>query len=196
MQLQEHQKELSALIMLQEFYKNQNSESLRLLEQDSPYYPFLRPYVAEYIDEWADENYETNLKYKENLIYKSLQGKLFRSKSEVIIANALYVNKIPYRYECLLKLPEGAYFPDFTIKHPKTEKIYYWEHFGMMDNQEYCEKTFRKLKIYADNNIFPTINLITTYETRQVPLDSEKVQRIIDEYFQESPQISFLIPQK
>lgn len=41
-----------------------------------------------------------------------------------------YEHNEAFRYECLLKLGDSAYYPDFTIKHPKTGKTYYWEHFG------------------------------------------------------------------
>ena len=59
-----------------------------------------------------------------------------RSKSEAMIAMSLYVQKIPYRYECELKLGSITLFPDFTIRHPETGEIFYWEHFGMMDKPD------------------------------------------------------------
>ena len=47
-----------------------------------------------------------------------------RSKSEAMIAMSLYVQKIPYRYECELKLGSITLFPDFTIRHLKPEKYF------------------------------------------------------------------------
>lgn len=182
-QLQEYQEELSVLTEFIKFYEKRSPETQRMLRAESPYYPYLRKYFEDASDEWVKEEFETNKQYSETKIYKSMRGEFLRSKSEVIIANALYTKQIPYRYECLINLDECQYFPDFTIKHPQTGKIYYWEHFGMMDDKTYCEKCFNKLKVYGNNSILPGINLITTFETRQEPLDSGKVMWLIDEYF-------------
>lgn len=76
-----------------------------------------------------------------------------------------------------------CFYPDFTIRHPQTGKIIYWEHFGMMDNPSYCTKTFNKLNAYASQGIIPTINLITTYETQSYPINSASIQQIVYEYF-------------
>ena len=70
-----------------------------------------------------------------------------RSKSEAMIAMNLYVQKIPYRYECELKLGSITLFPDFTIRHPETGEIFYWEHFGMMDKSEYVKNASDKISM-------------------------------------------------
>ena len=93
------------------------------------------------------------------------------------------MNKIPFRYECSLTLNETTLFPDFTIKHPKTEKIYYWEHFGLMDNPSYVQNTYSKLHLYTSNGIIPNIHLITTYETKDYPIDVDTISKIIAHYF-------------
>lgn len=155
---------------------NDNSEQGRLLKE----------YFLDYNEEswqWLDEKCEYSTNYPEHLIHSTLKGHMVRSKSEVIIANALYLNKVPYRYECGLYLDGVQYFPDFTLFHAAKNKKIYWEHFGMMDIPHYCEKTYRKLKIYGDHAILPSINLITTFETLDHPIDSGKIQHLIDEYF-------------
>ena len=76
---------------------------------------------------------------------------------------------IPYRYECALELDEFITYPDFTIMHPITVKLFYWEHFGLMDDPHYCQKHFLKLQNYISHGIIPSINLITTYETKSPP---------------------------
>jgi len=60
-----------------------------------------------------------------------------RYKSEVFIDMALFTNNIPFRYECALELGHSTLYPDFTIRHPKTGEICYWEHFGLMDDPSY-----------------------------------------------------------
>ena len=72
---------------------------------------------------------------------------------------------------------------DFTIRHPKSGRFFYWEHFGLMTSPSYSQNVFQKLNTYCQNNIIPTINLITTYETREYPLTSQTIENIIQEYF-------------
>lgn len=96
---------------------------------------------------------------------------------------ALYVNKIPFRYECALQLGDTIIYPDFTIKHPVTEKLYYWEHFGMMDNPKYAKNAGEKIQLYISRGMIPSINLITTYETLDNPLSYHEVEKIVSDYF-------------
>ena len=159
-----------------------------LLAESSPYYPLLQGYFAKdklpvSMQKWCAESYETNSSHPENLIHTTLAGHKVRSKSEVIIANLLYTNHIPYRYEAALALNELTVYPDFTILHPTTQQFFYWEHFGMMDKNNYCDAACNKLKSYCYNGIFPSMQLITTYETGKVPIRSEQVQQIITQYF-------------
>ena len=133
---------------------------------------------------WMEEKYEGGAGYPENLIHKGSQGKYLRSKSEVIIDMMLYKYGIPFRYEDKLLLDNGIYiYPDFTVRHPITGKRIYWEHFGMMDDREYRNGACKKIRLYCDNGIIPSINLITTFETADHPLDVERVEKIIKEFF-------------
>lgn len=157
----------------------------QLLQEDSPYLDLLKENVlmvpAE-VRDWMNAEYPRNTMYPENLVHKTLAGHMVRSKSEALISNALFLKKIPYRYECMLELGNIQLFPDFTILHPETGKIIYWEHFGIMDDPAYCDKAFHKLKTYSSYGIIPSINLTLTFETRQHPIDLESINKIIDEY--------------
>jgi hypothetical protein len=42
---------------------------------------------------------------------------------------------------------------NFTIRHPHTGKIFYWEHFGKMDNESYAKNTIAKLSFYVNHEI-------------------------------------------
>ena len=54
-----------------------------------------------------------------------------RSESEVIIANILAKEEIPYVYEEPLYAPDGTMHPpNFTVKF--RGENYYWEHVGML----------------------------------------------------------------
>lgn len=130
-----------------------------------------------------NSSYQKNPNYPEQLIHKSISGNLVRSKSEAFIDMVLHINKIPFRYECALQLGEITIFPDFTIRHPVTGETYYWEHFGLMDQASYIQKTFSKLELYASHGIIPSVNLLTTYETKENPLSMDMIEKIVHHYF-------------
>lgn len=111
------------------------------------------------------------------------KGERVRSKSEVIIADNMRAENIPYRYECPLFLKGwGTVYPDFTALNIHERKEIYYEHFGMMDNPEYVEKVVRKISIYEDNGIYIGDRLIVTWETQKNPLDPRKVRALIRKY--------------
>lgn len=106
--------------------------------------------------------------------YATLTGSFVRSKSEVIIANALYTNKIPFSYEKPLLLPntDRPIYPDFTISSPRQGKTIYWEHLGLADNEKYMEKWHLKKRWYTAAGISPCAgNLIITQESHNAPFD-------------------------
>lgn len=158
----------------------------QLLVKPSEYQELLKPYfspVAKELSEWSNAPYEKNPNYAEHLIHICASGNIVRSKSEAMIDSALYIHQIPFRYECVLTLGDTTIYPDFTIRHPKTGDIYYWEHFGMIDNPNYSKNAFTKMQLYANHGIFPSIQLITTFETKQNPLSTEIINKIIENYF-------------
>ena len=157
-----------------------------LIAPGSEYRELLAPYFSiesEEFSNWMHMPYEQNPNYPEHLIIPTSSGHLVRSKSEALIATALYVKKIPFRYECRLKLGVHTLYPDFTIRHPHTGKYYYWEHFGLMDHDGYAKNACGKIQLYVSQHIVPTIQLITTYETKEHPLTMEVVEKLIEYYF-------------
>lgn len=157
-----------------------------LLEESSCYKELLAKHFSqqdEEIRQWLDDDYPHNTRNPETCIHKCIPNLYVRSKSEVIIANSLFLNKIPYRYECELLLGDISIYPDFTILHPQTHQLFYWEHFGLMDKRPYRQSVANKLITYGDYGIYPSVNLITTYETASHPINSEKIEKLIQEYF-------------
>ena len=57
------------------------------------------------------------------------------------------------------------------------------EHFGMMDQPSYAARTFSKLQLYTSFQIIPSIQLITTYETQEHPLNTETAEALVRQYF-------------
>lgn len=119
--------------------------------------------------------------YEERLIHKTAKGEMVRSKSEVIIANALYYNDIPYTYEPDLLVEGRLKKPDFEIKDEDTGITWYWEHCGMMNDPKYKKRWQDKKELYKKNGIEEGKNLIVT-EDLDGSIDSDEIQKIIDEY--------------
>lgn len=133
--------------------------------------------------EWANESYICNTSFPEHSIQKLPNGRRVRSKSEVMIATILDKYHIPYRVECKLEVGNKVYFPDFTIRHPQTGEIYYFEHLGLIEKPGYFENNVEKLWNYISHGIIPTVNLILTFETLEHPLTMERIEWLVKEYF-------------
>lgn len=115
-------------------------------------------------------------------------GERVRSKSEVIIADSLFRNNIPYRYEFPLHLncsTKNSRFgkitvhPDFLCLNIRTRKEFYWEHFGLMNSPDYSNNTASKLRLYTENGIFIGRNLLITMETQTEPISSDVIDTLI-----------------
>lgn len=161
-------------------------KSAQLLTEPSEYQKLLAPYftpLSQELADWMNSPYEKNTNHSDNLIFNCTSNTCLRSKSEVVIDMILHSHNIPHRYECALHLGQTIIYPDFTIRHPQTGAFYYWEHFGLMDNPDYIENTASKIKLYADHGIIPGIRLITTYETKNYPLNPEIVEKYIEYHF-------------
>lgn len=183
----EYKQELSMLNEYISKLETVHQKSQNLLNNPL-YMELLEPFwksEKENYQEWMLAKYERNKKYPEKLVHGTKSGNMVRSKSEAIIADTLFAYNIPFRYECELHLGELTLYPDFTILDPNTGEIIYWEHFGLMDVESYASNCFSKLNIYAQNGMFPNINLITTYETEKIPLTSVVVENIMKGFWGE-----------
>ena len=149
------------------------------------YAPFARPEDKE--NSLVDIFYYSEHFYSDKLIqlmiHKTVRGELVRSKSEVIIANALHYNGLDYEYEPELRLEDKVKRPDFKVEDYDTGVVWYWEHCGMMTDPQYKKRWEDKKKFYEKNGIVEGKNLIVTYDDEKGGLDSDLIQRIIEERF-------------
>jgi ATP-dependent DNA helicase RecQ len=103
--------------------------------------------------------------------HKTLSGDLVRSKSEVIIANILYENDIPFEYEKTLWGPDGTpRSPDFTIN--LGGETYYWEHLGMLSIPSY-RRDWEAKKAWYDR-YYPG-QIITTRESSTLSQETKDI---------------------
>lgn len=139
----------------------------------------------EQIIQWKRNPFTQAMK-TENHIFETMSKDLVRSKSEVLIADRLFVAGIPFRYEQSLRLKTKhnvyQFYPDFTILNKRTGVVFYWEHLGMVGDRSYCIENLQKLDIYAQFNIIQGKNLIISYECDGKPLSTTFVNRMIKEF--------------
>ena len=142
--------------------------------------PILQPDEA-YIDHWLNSPFEQKTNDKDHG-FKSRKGDLVMSKSELIIADRLYSLGIPYRYEAALKVGSVTLHPDFTILDLRRRREVYLEHLGMMDDPGYIASNLPRLNLYQKNNILLGDRLFITYETKELPLDIDVLDKVISRF--------------
>ncbi len=128
------------------------------------------------LTEWANAEYEHNEDHPENLKYLTKGGLNVRSKSEMMIANELIDQRIPFRYEPRMWPNGKRHHPDFLIIHPVTGKVYIWEHNGMMDVPRYINKAAACLEDYSMEGFLLDDDLIFTSESDSFPLTTDQVE--------------------
>ena len=124
--------------------------------------------------------------YEEGLIHRTSKDEMVRSKSEVIIANALAHRGIPYGYEQPLTINGVTKYPDFTIEDAESGKNFYWEHCGMLHVPSYFQRWKEKVAWYRANGILPHGErddgrgiLIETRDSPQGGISSPEIEEVI-----------------
>lgn len=138
-----------------------------------------------YAEKWQKAEYQ-NRWMKSNFSIETPRGERVRSKSEWMIASMLAEAGVPYRYEEIIALNPyvGVFlYPDFTVMNKRTRKIYYWEHFGRMDDPEYINNSYiPKINDYYNFEFMPGEKLLMTFESGKRPFDTTQVKRIIEHF--------------
>ncbi|MBQ6602420.1 MAG: hypothetical protein IJH99_03355 [Eubacterium sp.] len=135
-----------------------------------------------YAQKWEAQKYEAKPFSEDSPEHFTQKGERVRSKSEVMIANALYHAGIPYHYECPLFLEGTLLHPDFTILRVRDRKTFYWEHLGMIDDTAYRNDAFSRIRMYERNGLFPGDRLLLTAESYRQPLNLAVVNAWIDRF--------------
>ncbi|MBR4947814.1 MAG: hypothetical protein IKZ29_04575 [Clostridiales bacterium] len=137
----------------------------------------------EYIEQWMNEPYERLGFKKDDQEFYTAKGERVRSKSEILIADALLRNNIPYRLEFPVydgKIIIGA--PDFKCLNVRLRKDYYWEHLGKLGDEDYSNRNVKKLAQYTLADDFDETRLILTFETDKHPLNTKVIEAKIRRY--------------
>lgn len=149
---------------------------------------------GEYANQWEQRCLKSKLEIGNDRFYSyypvdenngflTEKGEMVRSKSEKIIADKLFKLGIPYIYEMPVVIDRNVVLhPDFTVLNKRTRREYYWEHFGLMDKEEYSEQVVRKINTYEDCDIYQGKNLLVTYESSAYPLNIRRLGRMLEEF--------------
>lgn len=92
---------------------------------------------------------------EKNLIHRASDGKMLRSKSELLIYQRMLDKGLIPMYEKPLILKEVEKLPDFTLENDDSGVNYYWEHCGMLHDKGYKERWDQKYQWYIENDILP-----------------------------------------
>lgn len=129
--------------------------------------------------EYSVREEKLSVPYVEGLIHKTLSGDIVRSKSEVIIADALYNEKIKFEYEKLKEENGHRCIPDFTFETASGDTII-WEHLGMLDNPSYKRSWEKKLEFYNSIGFIEGENLFTTRDHDGGSIDSNEIHDVVE----------------
>ncbi len=126
--------------------------------------------------------------FEEHLIHRTSRGEMVRSKSEVIIANALAGKGLDYAYERPLTIAGVTKYPDFTIEDMEAGTTFYWEHCGMLHVPSYRRRWEEKLAWYKSHGILPLEEgdgrdgaLIVTRDEANGSIDSARISKLVSD---------------
>lgn len=113
---------------------------------------------------------------------------MVRSKSEVIIANALAAMGLDYAYERPLMLDGVTKYPDFTVEDMESGETFYREHCGMLHVPSYRRRWEEKLEWYRRHGIRAREDgggaagtLIVTRDEANGSIDSKRIAKVIND---------------
>lgn len=108
------------------------------------------------------------------------RGEQVRSKSEKILADLFNRYNIPYVYEPMIKLKNRhRVYPDFALLNKETRQTIYWEHLGLIDQEEYAIKNMEKLHEYEESGLTLGENLLISMESTKKGFNTKIVENQI-----------------
>lgn len=175
---------LKHLNALNEVYEDDIVEKVytELPEEKQILFSPIEPTREQVVNAWLAKPYFSNTFPKSDFIITTLNGEQVRSKSEKILADYFYSKGLKYKYECQLILNRTTIYPDFTFLHPITKKEIYWEHFGMMDLEEYSKSAYDRINLYEKNGILLGDRLIVSFESESQNFDYSLLDAKINMY--------------
>ena len=146
----------------------------------------VKPYVLtdeQFVQCWEAEPYEKKSFEPDTPEIYTERGERVRSKSEKMIADKLLIMGVPYRYEYPYHIRGlGRVYADFTILNVRERRTVIYEHFGRMDDPDYCRNTLRKIDQYEKNGYYLGHDFLCTFESAGHILDMGHFEQLIREH--------------
>lgn len=181
--------ELLKLNALQNYYEMPKVEDA--LEQCLPE---KRMYIApavvsdeDFRQAWLAQNYEKKQPIGNDHPFPTEKGDKVCSKTEELEADYMFYHSYDYLYEKRLDLVDNGRptwrYPDFTILDPVTREEVIFEHFGMVDKEDYQHNMFDKIRLYEENGYVIGKNFLFTFETAEHPFTMDQFISILEARF-------------
>lgn len=143
-----------------------------------------RLYEFKNIERDLPKSYQRETKtFKNQILHQTSCGLKVRSKSEVLIVEALLARNIEFEYEKRIELYKDGKMvvihPDFAFKTRYGTWVY-WEHLGMLGSDTYKQTAITKIETYIENGIFPSQNLLITCDAFDGTLDMVAIMNTVD----------------
>lgn len=165
---------------IEQIYQDMSESRRKLIE------PIYEPSDV-FVKKWREKEYNRKGFDEDELEsgarYFTDDGNRVRSKSEIIIGNKLVQMGVPYRYEYPLRIGENSVFhPDFFCLNVRTRKEFVWEHFGMMDDEEYASRALCKIEEYQKEGYWFGINFMVSFESSSHIINIQLIEKMIRRY--------------
>ena len=164
---------------LMDVYENMSEQRKHLVD------PLILP-DDQFVEKWLEESRAIaglhRNSYEKPEGFRTENGELVRSKSEMILANLYRHLHVPYVYEYPVKLEDGWVFSDFRALNVRLRKPFLHEHFGKMDDPEYARDSVVKMGRYERYGLYAGDQILYTMETSERPLNVDDVERMIRRY--------------
>ncbi|MBR4019786.1 MAG: hypothetical protein IKI99_00575 [Firmicutes bacterium] len=137
--------------------------------------------LAEKNSNWTSIEAQQNTYHDEHRVH-TWNGIRFASKSEMLIAMALTSYGIEFKYESKMYVNGRYIYPDFVIKRPKDDKIFIWEHFGKMQEDDYRRKNINRIEEFHQVGYYLWDNFIASFDLGKNSINMDYIDKIIKLY--------------
>lgn len=122
------------------------------------------------------------VEYPEHLSVTTCDGTKVRSRAEAMLYDMFVAMGFKVLYEFPVWIDGKLFHPDFTLLHPYTHKVYFWEHLGMWYREDassnYRRGFLHKAEQYEKIGFYLGNNLLTSYEYKDGGINMNWFQAI------------------
>ncbi len=108
------------------------------------------------------------VEHPEHLSVTTCDGTKVRSRAEAMLYDMFVAMGFTVLYEFPVWIDGKLFHPDFTLLHPYTHNVYFWEHLGMWYREDargnYRRGFLHKAEQYEKIGFYLGNNLLTSYE--------------------------------